>query len=147
MERVGLFMNRLFTIAAFIMLSACAELDPNGEKLTEYTPYKPVENKVSADGKLISPDCPNWTASPTHSFSNGRPSNMGCAYVTNLGLMLEDPRDLVRGASGGKVTPNPDRSADAIQNYRTGLQSNDSSGAAASSAAALGSAAAAAGGQ
>lgn len=43
------------------------------------------------------PDCPNWSKPSYGDHSNSMPSNYGCADVTNLGLMVADPRDLVVG--------------------------------------------------
>ncbi len=67
------------------------------------------------------PDCPNWKSSSVTTYSNTKQSNMGCATTTNLGLMIADPRDLERGASAGHLSPNADRSADAVQKSRTSL--------------------------
>lgn len=66
----------------------------------------------------IPPNCPDWRKSASHNFSNTLHSNMGCASVTNLGLMVADPRDLERGH--GNVTPDPTRSSLAVQKYRSG---------------------------
>ena len=41
------------------------------------------------------PDCPNWTKSSSGDHDNAPSSNFGCSNVTNLGLMVADPRDLV----------------------------------------------------
>jgi len=41
------------------------------------------------------PDCPNWTKSSSGDHDNAPTSNFGCSNVTNLGLMVADPRDLV----------------------------------------------------
>ncbi len=41
------------------------------------------------------PDCPNWTKSSSGDHDNAATSNFGCSNVTNLGLMVADPRDLV----------------------------------------------------
>ncbi len=47
------------------------------------------------------PKCPDWTK-PAGSDPNNRVgSNFGCASTTNLGLMLADPGDLVRGRPKG----------------------------------------------
>ena len=43
------------------------------------------------------PGCPDWTSDPTNTFDNTVNSNLGCANTTNLGLMIADPGDLVRG--------------------------------------------------
>jgi hypothetical protein len=118
-------MNSLRYIPAFagmLLLSACAEMDSTGP--TYSYGQVPIENKVGPHGELISPDCTDWTASPTTNYSNARQSNIGCATVTNLGLMLEDPRDLERGASGGHVVPDASRNRVVIDNYRTNATSD-----------------------
>ena len=43
------------------------------------------------------PGCPNWSDDPARSFTNELSSNFGCATATNLALMVDDPRDLLRG--------------------------------------------------
>lgn len=43
------------------------------------------------------PNCPDWSANPSHNFNNQPHSNFGCAQAANLALMIGDPRDLVRG--------------------------------------------------
>ncbi len=114
-------MNKI-CVLPLVLLSACSQME---EKMTKSTAPTVVENSVGPNGELISPpNCPDWSASPYNTFENDKQGNIGCATVTNLGLMLEDPRDLVQGASGGKVVPDPQRSSDAIKNYRNGLSSS-----------------------
>ncbi|MDX2074348.1 MAG: CpaD family pilus assembly lipoprotein [Alphaproteobacteria bacterium] len=114
-------MSRLYIIP-LLLLSACNGLELGDNDPTDYNTSNKVVNKVGPNGELISPpNCPNWTASPFTTYDNAKQGNFGCATVTNLGLMLEDPRDLERGASGGKITPDATRSSEAIQNYRKGL--------------------------
>lgn len=136
-------MNK-FLIVSLLGLSSCAMMDMQGTDTQDYYAQHPIENKVGPNGELISPpNCPDWSASPVTNYSNAKQRNIGCSVVTNLGLMLEEPRDLEKGASGGHVTPSPDRSADAIKNYRTGLANPSSdAGAAADSASDLAGAAA-----
>lgn len=113
-------MNR-FVLLPLLLLSACASMDMQGNDPYNYYAEHPIENRVGPNGELISPDCPDWRTSPITTFSNTQQGNFGCATVTNLGLMLENPRDLEQGASGGYLPPHPDRSADAITRYRTEL--------------------------
>jgi pilus assembly protein CpaD len=47
------------------------------------------------------PGCPDWTAHPSHSFSNSTSSNFGCATARNLGLMVAEPADLIAGREIG----------------------------------------------
>jgi len=43
------------------------------------------------------PACPNWSESLAAEFTNACSGNYGCANVTNLGLMVASPADLVSG--------------------------------------------------
>ena len=61
-------------------------LKPNEVKLVViYTVVKPPEH------------CPDWRTSPVTTHSNTTQGNYGCASEVNLGLMVADPHDLVRG--------------------------------------------------
>ncbi len=67
---------------------------------------------------VVPPHCPDWRK-PSHDDPQNAPaSNLGCATVTNLGLMVADPRDLIVGkeATGSDAENN----AYAIQRYRQG---------------------------
>jgi hypothetical protein len=112
-------MNKLALIS-LLALGACTQADLMGSPEQDYM-HNSVQNKVGPNGELISPEsCPDWSASPYNTHGNKRQGNFSCAYVTNLGLMLEDPRDLVRGASGGHIPADPERSTRAVQRYRSG---------------------------
>jgi pilus assembly protein CpaD len=43
------------------------------------------------------PACPDWSQDPSADFTNAFSSNFGCANVTNLGMMVASPADLVSG--------------------------------------------------
>jgi pilus assembly protein CpaD len=64
------------------------------------------------------PDCPNWTKSSSGNHENAPTSNLGCSNVTNLGLMVADPRDLVIARQLGPA--NAGQAGLAIQRYRNG---------------------------
>lgn len=64
------------------------------------------------------PDCPNWTRSPSGDHENTTMGNFGCSNMTNLGLMVADPRDLVIGRPLGPQ--DADAASLAIQRYREG---------------------------
>ena len=66
----------------------------------------------------IEPDCPGYNE-PVTSFDRfGRPNMaIGCANEINLGLMVADPNDLVRGRP--LAPADAERSALAVQKYRT----------------------------
>jgi len=119
MGKVVLFMNKLM-IASLLLLTSCASEFWDGKPQKYYT--NPPVNKVGPNGELISPaGCPDWTASPYSTYENGQQGNFGCATVTNLGLMLVDPRDLERGSSGGHIPPDMNRAGKAIERYRSGV--------------------------
>lgn len=47
------------------------------------------------------PSCPDWSRESGFDYNNQMHSNHGCATQTNLGLMIANPKDLVRGRSVG----------------------------------------------
>jgi len=67
------------------------------------------------------PNCPNWTKSPSDDHENAQTSNFGCSDVTNLGLMVADPRDLVIGRQLGPA--GAAQAGLAVQRYRAGQTS------------------------
>lgn len=64
------------------------------------------------------PNCPDWTKTPFEAHDNGVASNFGCATVSNFGLMVADPRDLVVGRTLGPKEGDP--AIAAIDRYRAG---------------------------
>jgi pilus assembly protein CpaD len=64
------------------------------------------------------PSCPDWTKDPVADHDNEVYGNFGCANVTNLGLMVADPRDLVIGRQMGPEVGNPALAG--IARYRDG---------------------------
>lgn len=66
---------------------------------------------------VVPPDCPNWTSPGVGDHSNQPYSNFGCANMTNLGLMVADPHDLVVGRPLGPAEGDPALAA--MQRYRT----------------------------
>ncbi len=80
---------------------------------------------------VVLPHCPDWRPSPVTTYSNStHQSNIGCASVVNLGLQVADPSDLMKGTDS-QVTPDTERNAVIIRQYRSGQSS--SSGSASSS--------------
>jgi pilus assembly protein CpaD len=64
------------------------------------------------------PPCPDWSRESGADYANLPGSNFGCATQTNLGLMVANPRDLVRGR---KLAPASGiHAAEGIVRYRTG---------------------------
>jgi pilus biogenesis lipoprotein CpaD len=64
------------------------------------------------------PPCPDWSRQSGTDFANLPHSNFGCATQTNLGLMVAQPRDLVRGRGLGPA--DGVHQAEGIVRYRTG---------------------------
>ena len=69
--------------------------------------YKPSAKLKAGDVQLVvtydvvvSPDCPDWRTSPVSTHSNTKQGNFGCSSEVNLGRMIADPHDLVRGTEG-----------------------------------------------
>jgi pilus assembly protein CpaD len=85
-----------------------------------------VEGALARDGVVVSvgryvvtaPQCPDWSKPEGDDFTNTPPSNYGCATASNLGLMVANPADLVRGTPGGPA--DADFVARGIQRYRSG---------------------------
>lgn len=64
------------------------------------------------------PPCPDWSRESGLDYSNLPGSNFGCATQTNLGLMIANPSDLVRGR---KLAPASGiHAAESIVRYRSG---------------------------
>jgi len=65
------------------------------------------------------PACPDWSKSPKGAgdFTNTPHSNFGCAYITNLGLMVASPTDLASGRPLGPAAGTP--AAAAVTRYLT----------------------------
>jgi pilus biogenesis lipoprotein CpaD len=76
---------------------------------------------ITTRATAVNPDCPGYNV-PVSEFDRfGRPNlNMGCSNEINLGLMIADPNDLVRGRPLGPA--DAERSALAVQKYRTGSE-------------------------
>lgn len=76
------------------------------------------------------PACPDWSASAAH--DNAASANYGCATMSDLSLMIDNPRDLMRGQELGPALGDP--AADSVMRYRTGTVKGLSGGSASSSA-------------
>jgi pilus assembly protein CpaD len=79
----------------------------------------PANRAIVSIGRfaVTTPDCPNWSQSPTYSFSNAKSSWYGCSTATNLGLMVASPADLVSGRPFTGIDGQPATSA--VQRYLT----------------------------
>lgn len=63
------------------------------------------------------PTCPDWRQPSWPNYENAPSSNMGCANVSALGLMVANPRDLIEGRELG--VQDAGVAAAAIRRYRT----------------------------
>jgi pilus assembly protein CpaD len=79
----------------------------------------PAPNQLTMliDRYVVSlPDCPNWKLPPNDDHDNAVASNFGCATTTNLGLMIDDPHDLIAGRTPGPAEGDP--ALNAVSRYR-----------------------------
>lgn len=100
----------------------------------------PAPNQLAmlVDRYVVSlPDCPDWQLPPNDDHGNLPASNLGCATTTNLGLMIDDPHDLIAGRTPGLNDGAP--AINAVARYRDekvkplGSTSSGSAGSGASS--------------
>jgi pilus biogenesis lipoprotein CpaD len=74
--------------------------------------------ELVVDRYLVTPPaCPDWSRRSGLDYANQPHSNLGCATQTNLGLMIAEPKDLVRGrrldgADGAQQAAGMDRYRD-----------------------------------
>jgi len=64
------------------------------------------------------PNCPDRSKPEADDYANVPPSNYSCATVTNLGLMVANPGDLVHGSPAGPADAT--YMARGVQRYRNG---------------------------
>jgi pilus assembly protein CpaD len=64
------------------------------------------------------PACPDWSGSPATPHDNTPGANFGCATMTNLSLMVDNPRDLMIGRELAPADAEP--AIDAVKRYRAG---------------------------
>ncbi len=69
---------------------------------------------------VVLPDCPDHTRTRMGDFHNLDTSNHGCATARNLGLMVANPRDLLRGRDIGPA--DTERMTRAVREYRQGAR-------------------------
>jgi pilus assembly protein CpaD len=75
---------------------------------------------VLVDRYVVTPPaCPNWSDSPDTPHTNTPNSNFGCATLSNLAQMVDNPRDLIAGRTLGPADADP--GLHAIARYRADL--------------------------
>lgn len=88
--------------AALVRYFRARRLDPKVQVVADTG--RPADDMMTVTiGRYVvtPPKCPDWTKPAGTDPNNRVGSNFGCASVTNLGLMLADPGDLVRGRPKG----------------------------------------------
>lgn len=86
---------------------------PLGAEMTDGAVRVAVERYV-----VTLPPCPDWRQPASPNYNNAPSSNMGCANVSALGMMVANPRDLVEGQEFSG--PDGTVSANAVTRYHQG---------------------------
>ena len=77
--------------------------------------------------KIQVPECGDWSSAPTFTPRGQHHSNYGCATQRNLGLMVQDPGDLLKAKT---MSPGDgEHAAGVIRNYRTSPVASGAGGA------------------
>ncbi len=94
--------HRAKTAVALARYFRARRLDPTIQVVDgNRRPGKDTMTVIVGRFVVIPPKCPDWTKPAGPDPSNRVSSNFGCANISNLGLMLADPGDLVRGRTKG----------------------------------------------
>lgn len=103
--------SKKFAVMIFpFVVVACGTGDDNNPKIN--TIIGSETNPV-----VIPPKCPDWTKSGMWpNYQNVNHSNFRCSTVNNMGKMVADPMDLVRGR--GDDTVEAGRTANSVNAYR-----------------------------
>ena len=97
--------HRIFILLALLGMAACS------------SPVHQVkEAKMTSDGELTVPVCPDWSETDMANFNNGLLSNFGCSHAINHTLMLENPYDMIESYTDN--SPDAERAAAVVQLYR-----------------------------
>jgi pilus assembly protein CpaD len=79
----------------------------------------PGRVRVAVERYVVTPpSCPDWSKPVGEDFQNTPQANFGCANTANLGMMVANPRDLIRGRSPG--SSDGAAVSAAIRRYRDG---------------------------
>lgn len=81
------------------------------------TPAQDSVNLIIRRHVVTLPGCPDWSGE-RFTYNNVPTSNWGCASASNLGLMVAEPSDLLRGRDEGYA--DGEFAATSISNYRKG---------------------------
>ncbi|MEZ5932173.1 MAG: CpaD family pilus assembly lipoprotein [Alphaproteobacteria bacterium] len=121
MDTVGRFLNDHGIDRLEMQSSSFGERAPAIEGSTEQAWRKNRRVEIVLERYLVTPPaCPDWSRRSGVDFANNPHSNFGCATQSNLGLMIANPRDLVRGR---ELAPaDAVHQANGIVRYREGEQ-------------------------
>ncbi len=79
----------------------------------------PGRVRVAVERYVVTlPNCPDWSKPVGEDSENTPQANFGCATTANLGMMVANPRDLIRGRSPGSADGAAVTAA--IKRYRDG---------------------------
>lgn len=123
--------RRMQTVKHFLNENGLDQLHLQASSFGERAPADPGSNErawqknrrvdIVLERYLVTPPaCPDWSRQSGVDYANKPHSNFGCATETNLGLMIADPRDLVRGRKLGPA--DGVHQAEGIVRYREGQQ-------------------------
>lgn len=92
-------------------------IQASSDNLAHGPALEPGEVRLVIGRYMVTPpECPDWRKPSDKDFHNTPSSNYGCATVTNLGQMVANPRDLLKGRTFGG--PDAERAVMAVESYR-----------------------------
>ena len=123
--------RRMQTVKRFLNENGVDQLHLQASSFGERAPADPGNDErawrknrrvdIVLERYLVTPPaCPDWSRQSGVDYANKPHTNYGCATETNLGLMIADPRDLVRGRKLGPA--DGAHQAEGIIRYREGQQ-------------------------
>ena len=109
--------NRRMSLAELVV---SAGLDPASVKVrTNIRGIAENEVNLTIKSYLVTlPDCPDFTSRAGRTFDNRPHSNWGCATASNIGLMVDEPKDLLIGR--GSTPADAEALVLSTQRYRAG---------------------------
>jgi type IV pilus biogenesis protein CpaD/CtpE len=113
-------MKKIFVL---LLLAACASQPTPAKTNLVSSPKYPV---------VTPPACPDWSSQNYGvNIENKEHSNYGCSTVNNMGQMVANPNDMIKGR--GNNNYNAVKTAVSVGAYQSGAQSGASSSAASAS--------------
>lgn len=101
------------------IVSALRKAGAAAETISIDVAQAPVDSIVATvrTHVVVLPECPDWSADSSRGGDNQPASNWGCATAVNFGIMIANPRDMIRGR--GLSPANGERLARSIERYRS----------------------------